>query len=72
MSFEARYAGKCWVCGEWFDPGTQITYHEEATIHAGCELAAMTEQAKEQSLLESMCQKCWQIPSASGACGCDA
>lgn len=67
MSFEAKYRSLCMACDEYIRPGQRAQYEDGEVVHASCDLA--TPEA--MMALGTPCEKCWQVPSISGACGCD-
>ena len=60
--FEARYFGRCGVCDEAIRPGDSATYVDDEIAHAAC---------PEPVALAAPCARCFMIPAANGACGCE-
>ena len=80
-SFPAAYAGSCGNCGEHFGPGEMIAYEEGAvTVQSCCgtpDDPRTTPTATEPDRVmprgmtaADRCDKCFQIPSSNGLCGC--
>lgn len=62
--FRARYPGHCEGCGEEFDPDEEVFYlNGDIYIDHDC-------AADDDSPRPKTCPSCFQIFSASGACGC--
>lgn len=65
---EARYPGRCLRGDDQIDVGDLLVRDDEldAWVHHTCAQDRSTEPAAAPP-----CQTCWQIPSVSGACGCE-
>ena len=63
-SVEATYPGFCKECETPYPIGTTIVPSPDGWVHESCPPAAL-------EVTRPPCPNCWQIPSASGACGCD-
>lgn len=61
---EAAYAGTCGACDEHYEPGTWIQPGVGGWVHRSCPDPLRVDREP--------CTSCWQVPSASGACGCDS
>lgn len=61
---DAAYSGICAACDERFPAGTRIALENDGWVHASCPDPQRAERKP--------CDRCWQVPSASGACGCDS
>ena len=85
MSFQASYPGRC-GCGEPISPGDEVFYDGEILYREECcgipEVLTRTERpASRVELLDKVmprgataadrCDRCFQIPSANGVCGCN-
>jgi len=61
---EAAYPGICGACDERYEPGASIQPGVVGWVHLSCPDLLSTDREP--------CQRCWQVPAASGACGCDS
>ena len=61
-TFEARFPGRCGVCDGRIHPGDQATCVEDEIAHATCPTP---------TVLADPCSRCFMVPAANGACGCD-
>jgi hypothetical protein len=61
-AFEARYPGRCGVCDEPIHVGDLSTYVDDEVAHLTC---------PQPTVLAEPCGRCFTIPAANGACGCE-
>lgn len=67
--FTAQFEGVCLACEERIYPGEDI----KAVLSAGEYIHADTQcERMGQMPLSLACPRCFQVPSVSGACGCDS
>lgn len=55
MTFTARFRGRCGACAEAIEPGQEIDYLDDYTVHADCDEAAPDEPAR------TACPTCWLV-----------
>lgn len=65
-TFTARYRGRCGDCEASILPGDTVRYDGDDVVHDDCGDVPLSVDED-----AAACRSCWQIPSASGACGCE-
>lgn len=63
--FEAQYPGRCTVCDEWFEKGTEIRMSPAGARHDRCPEGFTPLTPRE------VCPRCFMEKALSGACECD-
>lgn len=64
--FKARYRGRCGDCGFSILTGDDVRFDGDDLVHDDCGDVPLNVDED-----AAACRSCFQIPSASGACGCE-
>lgn len=65
--FKAKYDGRCNTCGDTIQAGDLLEYDlDDRVSHSECLRDATTSDPSRPT-----CPRCFQVPSRTGACGCD-
>lgn len=69
--FVARFTSRCAGCDEPIEPGDDARASTSGWVHADCDPPEPA-PARAPRPTEPPCDRCFQIPAANGACGCDS
>ena len=69
--YEARYYSPCAACDDEIRPGDMATWSDDLAVHEACQFAPIINRTSSSRVVRDPCPKCWTIPAANGACGCE-
>lgn len=71
MTFKAKYDGWCTECHEPIREGDRLEFSDDGVVHEECLPEAEVAKYRALGVERPICPRCFTIPAANGACGCD-